>query len=166
MNFLKKTNFGKWVSVIPGKKIQTTFQVWIYFPEMTLTHFPKNIFFKNSWPYIQEKSLDFFSRNDAYSFPKKRFLEFWLDFFPRMTLTHFPTFGFFFQDSRIGVKDKDGQVPKEKPNWTFGFLISVFLGFKWYFLVLSANFTKWKTENCKEPRFWFISKIAHDDSSR
>ena len=32
-------------------------------------------------------SLDFFSRNDAYSFPKKRFLEFWLDFFSRMTLT-------------------------------------------------------------------------------
>ena len=52
-----------------------------FFPEMTLTQFPKNIFFKNSWPYIQEKSLDFFSRNDAYSFPKKRFLEFWLDFF-------------------------------------------------------------------------------------
>ena len=51
MTFLKKTNFGKWVSVIPGKKIQTTFQVWIYFPEMTLTHCPKNIFFKNSWPY-------------------------------------------------------------------------------------------------------------------
>ena len=45
MNFLKKTNFGKWVSVIPGKKIQTTSQVWIYFPEMTLTHFPKFIFF-------------------------------------------------------------------------------------------------------------------------
>ena len=26
------------------KKIQTTFQVWIYFPEMTLTHFQKAIF--------------------------------------------------------------------------------------------------------------------------
>ena len=54
-----------------------------FFPEMTLTQFPKNIFFKNSWPYILEKNLDFFSRNDAYSFPKKQFLEFWLDFFSK-----------------------------------------------------------------------------------
>ena len=96
MNFLKKTNFGKWVSVIPGKKIQTTFQVWIYFPEMTLTHFPKNIFFKNSWPYTQEKSLDFFSRNDAYSFPKKRFFEFNLDFFSKNDAYSFPGFWIFF----------------------------------------------------------------------
>ena len=53
--------------------------------------------------HIPRKKVWIFSRNDAYSFPKKRFFEFKLDFFPRMTLTHFPTFGFFFQDSRIGV---------------------------------------------------------------
>ena len=99
----KKTNFGKWVSVIPGKKIQTTFQVWIYFPEMTLTHFPKNIFFKNSWPYIQEKSLDFFPEMTLTHFPKSDFWNFGWIFFPRMTLTHFPAFGFFFQDSQIDV---------------------------------------------------------------
>ena len=67
-----------------------------FFPEMTLTQFPKNIFFKNSWPYIQEKSLDFFSRNDAYSFPKKRFLEFWLDFFSKNDAYSFPDFWIFF----------------------------------------------------------------------
>ena len=55
---------------IPGKKIQTTFQVWIYFPEMTLTHFPKNIFFSKIHDHISGKKV-------------------WI-FFPEMTLTHFP----------------------------------------------------------------------------
>ena len=94
---------GKWVGVIPGKKSKPLFKsgfffqrwrllisrkkkfskihdhiprkkVWIFFPEMTLTHFPKSDFWNFGWI-----------------------------FFPRMTLTHFPAFGFFFQDSRIGV---------------------------------------------------------------
>ena len=103
MTFLKKTNFGKWVSVIPGKKIQTTFQVWIYFPEMTLTHFPKNIFFKNSWPYIQEKSLDFFPEMTLTHFPKSDFWNFGWIFFQEWRLLISRLLDFFFQDSRIGV---------------------------------------------------------------
>ena len=89
MSFLKNRIFGKWVSVIswmtltqfPKKNFSkihdhiTRKKVWIFFPEMTLTHFPKSDFLNLTWI-----------------------------FFPRMTLTHFPTFGFFFQDSRIGVK--------------------------------------------------------------
>ena len=51
-------------------------------------------------------SLDLFSRNDAYSFPKKRFLEFWLDFFSKNDAYSFPGFWIFFQDSRIGVKEE------------------------------------------------------------
>ena len=41
---------------------------------MTLTHFPKGDFWNFTWI-----------------------------FFPKMTLTHFPVFGFFFQNTRIGV---------------------------------------------------------------
>ena len=58
------------MTVYPGKKSG------FFFPEMTLTHFPKSNFWNFGWI-----------------------------FFPRMTLTHFPAFGFFFQDSRIGVND-------------------------------------------------------------
>ena len=70
MNFLKKTNFGKWVSVIPGKKIQTTFQVWIYFPEMTLTHFPKIHFFKKLIKIIEMfRNGYFFQKWRSQTFP-------------------------------------------------------------------------------------------------
>ena len=48
---------------------------WIFFPEMTLAQFPKPEFFNFRWI-----------------------------FFPKMTLAQFPDFGFFFQNSRIGVK--------------------------------------------------------------
>ena len=51
-------------------------KVWIFFPEMTLAQFPKSNFLNFRWI-----------------------------FFPKMTLAQFPVFGFFFQDSRIGVKD-------------------------------------------------------------
>ena len=50
-------------------------KVWIFFPEMTLAQFPKSDFLNFRWI-----------------------------FFPKMTLAQFPVFGFFFQDSRIGVK--------------------------------------------------------------
>ena len=50
-------------------------KVWIFFPKMTL-------------PDV----------------PKIRFSGFLLEFFPKMALAQFPVFGFFFQDSRIGVK--------------------------------------------------------------
>jgi len=77
-------------------------------------------------------SLDFLSRNDAYSIPKKMFFENYEDkvgkmvwifcpemtlaqfqksnfwnfcwiFCPEMTLAQFPKFGFFVRNSRIGV---------------------------------------------------------------
>ena len=51
-------------------------KVWIFFPEMTLAQFPKSDFLNFRWI-----------------------------FFPKMTLAQFPVFGFFFQDSRIGVKE-------------------------------------------------------------
>ena len=57
-------------------------------------------------------SLDFLSKNDAYSIPKKIFFwKFWgyirkmvWIFCPEMTLAQIPEFGFFVQNSRIGVK--------------------------------------------------------------
>ena len=64
--FFEKNEFWEMSKRHSWKKIQTTFQVWIYFPEMTLTHFPKSDFWNFGWI-----------------------------FFPRMTLTHFPAFGFF-----------------------------------------------------------------------
>ena len=45
---------------------------------MTLTHFPKGDFWNFTWI-----------------------------FFPKMTLTHFPVFGFFFQNTRIGVNTQN-----------------------------------------------------------
>ena len=54
-------------------------KVWIFFPEMTLAQFPKSDFLNFRWI-----------------------------FFPKMTLAQFPVFGFFFQDSRIGVKGSEG----------------------------------------------------------
>ena len=50
-------------------------KVWIFFPEMTLAQFPKSDILNFRWI-----------------------------FFPKMMLAQFPVFGFFFQDSRIGVK--------------------------------------------------------------
>ena len=51
-------------------------KVWTFFPEMTLAQFPKSDFLNFRWI-----------------------------FFPKMTLAQFPVFGFFFQDSRIGVNE-------------------------------------------------------------
>ena len=92
---------GKWLSVILGKKIQTTFLVWIFsrndaysFPEKYFfqkfkTIYPgKSGFFLQKWRFLISKKAifgilaGFFSKNDAYSFPG-----FWI----------------FLQDSRIGV---------------------------------------------------------------
>ena len=56
-------------------------KVWIFFPEMTLAQFPKSDFLNFRWI-----------------------------FFPKMTLAQFPVFGFFFQDSRIGVKRQQSAV--------------------------------------------------------
>ena len=47
----------------------------------------------------------FLFENDASSVPKIKILEFLLDFCPEMTLAQFPEFGFFVQNSRIGVKE-------------------------------------------------------------
>ena len=60
-------------------------KVWIFFPEMTLAQFPKLNFSDFGWI-----------------------------FFPKMTLTQFPVFGFFFQDSRIGVKRLNGSFYSNK----------------------------------------------------
>ena len=113
----QKLLFGKWVSVISGKKIQTFFlDIWSWI-------FEKNIFRELSKRHFWKKNpdlksgLDFFSRNDAYSFPEIRFFQkshqnnwnvakwiifpemtlpdvpkrVWI-FFPEMTLAHFPDF--------------------------------------------------------------------------
>ena len=113
----KKSDFGNWASVISGKKIQTFFldiRSWIFdkniFREMSKCHFSK----RN--PDLKS-GLDFFSTNDAYSFPEIRFFQkshqnnwnvakwiifpemtlpdvpkrVWI-FFPEMTLAHFPDF--------------------------------------------------------------------------
>ena len=60
-------------------------KVWIFFPEMTLAQFPKSDFLNFRWI-----------------------------FFPKMTLAQFPVFGFFFQDSRIGVKGKGSAWTKSR----------------------------------------------------
>ena len=49
--------------------------VWIFCPEMTLAQFPKSKFWNFCWIFC-----------------------------PEMTLAQFPEFGFFVQNSRIGVK--------------------------------------------------------------
>ena len=52
-----------------------------------------------------KNGLDFLSRNDASSIPKIKILKFFWIFCPEMTLTQIPGFGFFVQNSRIGVKE-------------------------------------------------------------
>ena len=54
-----------------------------------------------------KNGLDFLSRNDASSIPNIRSLEFFWIFRPEMTLAQFPEFGFFVQNSRIGVKNEN-----------------------------------------------------------
>ena len=51
--------------------------VWIFCPEMTLAQFPKSKFWNFCWIFC-----------------------------PEMTLAQFPEFGFFVQNSRIGVNNK------------------------------------------------------------
>ena len=94
------------VESIPHSAVWHWFlSLWIFFPKMTLAQFPKFFLPKKSWLYTHEKSLDFFSRNDAGSVPKIRFFEFSLDFFSKNDASSVPGFWIFFQDSRIGVKD-------------------------------------------------------------
>ena len=71
---------------------------------MTLTQFPKFFLAKNHDQVLMKKVWIFFPKMTLPDVPKIRFLDFCLDFFPKMTLAQFPVFGFFFQDSRIGVK--------------------------------------------------------------
>ena len=66
-----------------------------FFPEMTLAQFPKPDFWNFHWIFFPEMTLA--------QFPKPDFLNFRWIFFPKMTLAQFPVFGFFFQDSQIGV---------------------------------------------------------------
>ena len=63
------------------------------FWEMSKRHFWK----KNPDNFL---SLDLFSKNDAYSFPKKRFFEFNLDFFSKNDAYSFPDFWIFFSNIR------------------------------------------------------------------
>ena len=63
-------------------------KVWIFFPEMTLAQFPKSYFLNFRWI-----------------------------FFPKTTLAQFPVFGFFFQDSRIGVKSFYGASEQFQHNF-------------------------------------------------
>ena len=72
---------------------------------MTLTHFPKFFLPKNHDQVLMKKVWIFFPEMTLTHFPKSDFWNFGWIFFPRMTLTHFPAFGFFFQDSRIGVNN-------------------------------------------------------------
>ena len=70
-------------------------KVWIFFPEMTLAQFPKSDFLNFRWI-----------------------------FFPKMTLAQFPVFGFFFQDSRIGVKNNFKDLTKMIKKSVFQVLIT------------------------------------------
>ena len=61
---------------------------WIFFPEMTLTHFPKFCFFQKS--HQNNRNLAnwiFFPERTLLDVPKRVWI-----FFPKMTLTHFPDF--------------------------------------------------------------------------
>ena len=80
-------------------------KVWIFFPEMTLAQFPKSDFLNFRWI-----------------------------FFPKMTLAQFPVFGFFFQDSRIGVKCprffvgfRSESIPKKEGRFKGNFICENFL---------------------------------------
>ena len=55
--------------------------------------------------YSWKKSGFFFHKWRSQTFPNFDFLNFRWIFFPKMTLAQFPVFGFFFQDSRIGVNN-------------------------------------------------------------
>ena len=85
------------VESIPHSAVWHWFlSLWIFFPKMTLAQFPKFFLPKKSWLYTHEKSLDFFSRNDAGSVPKIRFFEFSLDFFSKNDASSVPGFWIFF----------------------------------------------------------------------
>ena len=94
-----KKKFSKIHDHIPRKK------VWIFFPEMTLTHFPKSDFFNLTWIFFPRMTLTHF---------QKAIFGILAGFFPTGTLTHFPAFGFFFQDSRIGVNGQKIRTHSEK----------------------------------------------------
>ena len=76
MSLLKKWIFGKWVSVISEKKSRQLFKSGFICQEWRLLS-SRTKKFSKIHDHIQEKSLDFFFRNDAYSFPKKRLQNFW-----------------------------------------------------------------------------------------
>ena len=63
--------------------LQSFLKLMDFFPKMTLTKFPKFFLAKKLWRSTHERSLDFFSKNDASTVPG-----FWI----------------FFQDLRKGVK--------------------------------------------------------------
>ena len=48
---------------------------------MTLTHSPEKEIFESLWVGTHKHRLEFFSENDAYSFPEIDFLKILLDFF-------------------------------------------------------------------------------------
>ena len=96
----QKSLFGKWVSVISEKKNPD------FFPGYMVMNFGKKNFFGKWVSVISGKKnpdlksgLDFFSRNDAYSFPEIRFFQKshqnnwivakWI-IFPEMTLLDVP----------------------------------------------------------------------------
>ena len=59
-------------------------------------------------------------------FPKSDFLNFRWNFFPKMTLVQFPVFGFFFQDSRIGVKRRESRESQKiysRKSWIYKYLV-------------------------------------------
>jgi len=57
---------------------------------------PEKYLFKNSWPYIQEKSLDFFPEMTLTHFPKSDFWNFGWIFFSKNDAYSFPGFWIFF----------------------------------------------------------------------
>ena len=81
---------------------------------MTLAQFPKNKLFKNHDTVLMKKLWIFFPEMTLAQFPKSDFFIFRWIFFPKMTLAQFPIFGFFFQDSRIGVKCRNGALNSDQ----------------------------------------------------
>ena len=63
---------------------------------MTLTHSPEKENFETLWVGTHKRSLEFFSENDAYSFPEIDFLKNLLDFFSKNDAYSFPAFWIFF----------------------------------------------------------------------
>ena len=67
----------------------------VFFPEMTLSSFPRKVYFQISLAGYHDNGQDFFPKMAISSFHKPIF-RFYLDFFPRMTGSSFPRFWNFF----------------------------------------------------------------------